>query len=117
MQLYLKTMKKNIFLTLSTLILLILTVWFWYGVPLFGLTDYFFETNVPGFIQFVFICLAVGFCFSLFLIPFHLIFAKKYAIGKQKGMLKAFLITQGTLIMVVAMLFATFYIIVPLVLI
>ena len=91
MQLYLQTMKKKVFLTLSTFVLLILTVWFWYGFPLFGLSDYFFDTNVPGFIQFISICLGVGFCFSLFLIPFHLSFAKEYAKGKQKGMLKVFL--------------------------
>lgn len=117
MRLYLQTMKKNIFLILSTFVLLILTVGFWYGMPLFGLSDYFFEMNVPRFIQFASVCFGVGFCFSLFLIPFHLSFVKEYAICKQKGMSKAFLITQGTLIMVATMLFAIFYLIVSFVLI
>lgn len=112
MRLYLQTMRKNVFLTLSTFVLLILTVWFWYGLPLFGLSGYFFETNVPNFIQFISICLGIGLCFSLFLIPFHLSFAKEYATSKQKGILKTFLITQGILIMVVAMLFSIFYVIV-----
>ncbi|GGK08974.1 hypothetical protein GCM10007063_34280 [Lentibacillus kapialis] len=48
----------------------------------------------------------------MILILLHLSFASEYAINKQEGMLRVFLITQGTLIMVVAILFAAFYLIV-----
>jgi len=109
MRLYLQTMKENPFLTLGTFVLLILTYWFWYGLPLFGLSDYFFRTNVPNFIQFIAVCLSVGLCFSLFFIPIHLSFAKKYAVTKQKGMLKVFLVTQGALVVIAAILLAIFY--------
>lgn len=109
MQFYFLTMKKNIFLFLMTLMVLILTSAFWYGIPLFGLTDFFSETDVPGIVQFVSVCLSVGFCFSILCIPFHLSFARAYAINKKKNMMKIFLITQGTLIMFVAFLFAVFY--------
>lgn len=109
MQFYFRTMKTNIFLSLITLMVLILTVGFWYGIPLFGLTDFFFEMNVPRFVQFVLICLSVGFYFSLICIPFHLSFAKEYAITKKKNIVNTFLITQGTLIVFVAFLFAIFY--------
>ncbi|GGK08983.1 hypothetical protein GCM10007063_34290 [Lentibacillus kapialis] len=64
MQLYLQRMRRKVVLTSSTFVLLILTFWFWYELPLFGLSDYFSETNVPGFIQFISVCLGVGFCFS-----------------------------------------------------
>ena len=100
MQFYFRTMKKNIFLFLMTLMVLILTSGFWYGVPLF--------------IHFVLICLSVGFCFSIICIPFHLSFAKEYAINKKKNMINTFFITQGTLIMFVAFLFAVFYLTVSL---
>ena len=114
MKFYFRTMKSNIFLVLITLMVLILTVGFWYGIPLFGLTDFLFETNVPRFVQFVLICLSVGFCFSVICIPFHLSFAKEYAINKKKNMINTFFITQGTLIMFVAFLFAVFYLTVSL---
>ena len=68
----------------------------------------------PRFIHFVLICLSVGFCFSIICIPFHLSFAKEYAINKKKNMINTFLITQGTLIMFVAFLFAVFYLTVSL---
>ena len=114
MQFYFRTMKKNIFLFLMTLMVLILTSGFWYGVPLFGLTAFFFEMNTPRFIHFILICLSVGFCFSIICIPFHLSFAKEYAINKKKNMINTFFITQGTLIMFVAFLFAVFYLTVSL---
>ena len=83
MQFYFRTMKTNIFLCLITLMLLVLTVGFWYGIPLFGLTDFFSETDVPGIVRFVSVCLSVGFCFSILCIPFHLSFARAYAINKR----------------------------------
>ena len=112
MQFYFRTMKTNIFLCLITLMLLVLTVGFWYGIPLFGLTDFFSETDVPGIVRFVSVCLSVGFCFSILCIPFHLSFARAYAINKKKNMIKTFLITQGILITFVTLLFAVFYLIV-----
>ncbi|MDL4842436.1 hypothetical protein [Aquibacillus rhizosphaerae] len=112
MQIYFQSMKKNVFLILITFVLLILTFGFWYGLPLYGLSEYFFETDIPRFISFISICLGVGFCFSLFFIPFHLSFAKEYATSKQKNMLKVLFITKSILIMLVAMLFAIFYLIV-----
>lgn len=111
---YFRTMKKNIFLFLMTLMILILTSGFWYGIPLFGLTDFFSKTDVPGIVRFVSVCLSVGFCFSILCIPFHLSFARAYAINKKKNMMKIFLITQGTLIMFVAFIFAVFYLTVSL---
>lgn len=117
MQVYFQTMKTKTSLFFITLVVLVLTVGFWYGLPLFGLTDYFFETEVPGFFQYISICLSVGFCFSLFFIPFHLSFAKEFAIKKQKNMIKTLLKTQGILIVFVAILFAIFYLIVSFILI
>lgn len=116
MRVYLQTMRKNIVLTISTFILLIFSAWFWYGIPLFGLSDYFFDTNIPNLIQFGLVCLTVSFCFSLFFIPFHLVFAKEYARSKQRSIFKVLLITQSSLILVVAMIFAMFYLFVSFIL-
>lgn len=114
MRFYFRTMKKDIFLCLMTLMILILTSGFWYGIPLFGLTEFIFEMNVPRIVQFVLLCLSVGFCFSIICIPLHLSFSKEYAINKKKNMINTFFITQGTLIIFVAFLFAIFYLTVSL---
>jgi hypothetical protein len=114
MKFYFQTMKKNIFLCLMTLMILILTSGFWYGIPSFGLTEFFFEMNVPRFVLFVLICLSVGFCFSIICIPLHLSFAKEYSRNKKKNMISTFLITQGILIIFVAFLFGVFYLTVSL---
>lgn len=109
MQYYIQSIKKNIFLFIMTLMILFLTFGFWCGVPLFGLTIFFYEMSLPFFIQFVLICLSIGFCFSLFCIPLHVSFAKEYALNKQKHMLIIFLKAQSILIIIVAIIFAIFY--------
>ena len=110
MHFYFQSMKKNIFLCLMTVMILILTAGFWLGIPLFGLTEYFYGMNAPILLELLIICLTVGFCFSIFCIPFHLSFAKEYAADKKKNRKKIFLITQAAMILLVSLLFAAFYI-------
>jgi|SRR5690625_3468462 len=112
MQVYFQALKRNIILVLITFTLLFLTIGFWYGLPLYGLTDYFFKTNVPGFIQFLLICLSVGLCFSLYFVPFHLLFARTYSKERQKEMFTVFLLVQMALIITASVLFAGFYVVV-----
>lgn len=112
MQVYFQTMKRNMALVLMTFTLLFLTIGFWYGFPLYGLTDYFFKTSVPGFIQLLLICLSVGLCFSLYFVPYHLLFAKPYSKERQKNMFTVFLFVQMALIFTASALFAGFYVVV-----
>lgn len=109
MQIYFQSIKNNIFIFLITLMILFLTFGFWCGVPLFGLINIFSETSLPFSLQFVLISLSVGFCFSLFYIPLHFLFAKEYAANKQEHILTTFLKAQGILIIVVSVFFAIFY--------
>lgn len=116
-QCYVQFMRKKSMFTLGTFILLICTIGFWYGFPLLGLSDYFFKSHIPKFIQFLSICISIGFCFSIFLIPLHVSFAKEYAIHKHQNMLKIFFITQCSVIIIVAILFSVFYLLMSFILI
>lgn len=117
MLIYFQVLKRNMILVLMTFILLFLTVGYWYYMPLYGLTDYFFKTNVPGFIQLLLICISIGFCFSLYFVPFHLLFARTYSKERQKEMFTVFLLVQMALIITASVLFAGFYVIVAFLLI
>lgn len=112
MRLYFQAMKNNIFLLLITVVLLFLTVGFWFGIPLYGLADFFYESDVPRWFQIIFTVTSVGFCFSLFFIPLHVAIAKQYASKKQTTMVKSFSIMQGTLIVLVSILVVVFFLIV-----
>ena len=114
MHCYFQAMKKNIFLCLMTIMVLFLTSGFWYGIPLFGLIEVLSEAGIPGYGQLVLISFSVGFCFSVFCIPFHLSYAKEYARNKAKSMTSTFFKAQGILITIVAFLFFLFYLIVSL---
>src|SRR5690625_4432365 len=117
MPIYFQVLKRNMILVLMTFILLFLTVGYWYHLPLYGLTDYFFKTDVPKFIQLLLICLSVGFCFSLYFVPFHLLFARTYSKERQKEMFTVFLLVQMALIITTSVLFVWFYVIVSFLLI
>ena len=113
MKFYFWTTKSNVFLVLMTLMVLFITSAFWYGIPLFSLPAFFYEMNIPGFVQFILVCLSVGFCFSLFCIPLHLTYSKEYSIiNRGKKTLNIFLRTQCILIGFIACVFAVFYFIV-----
>lgn len=114
MQCYFQAMKKNIFLCLMTIMVLFLTSGFWYGIPLFGLIEVLSEAGIPGYVQLVLISFSVGFCFSIFCIPFHLAYARECASNKVKSMTSIFLKAQGIIITIVAFLFFLFYLTVSL---
>ncbi|NGP45886.1 hypothetical protein G4V62_13365 [Bacillaceae bacterium SIJ1] len=107
MRLYLQTMKKNVFLFLITVVLLVLTAGFWLGLPFMALT----EANVPAWLQVIFIGLGIGFCFSLFFIPLHLSFAKDVGTKKRENKVKTFFLVQGALMTFVATVVALFILI------
>ena len=112
---YFLYMKSIIMPFLVTVMLLTITVGFWGGIPLIVMPGILYETGLPRFVQWILVCLSAGICFSIVCLPLVLSFVKAYARSKGKGMLNTFLIGQGILIVLAAMLFAVFYSLVPLV--
>lgn len=112
MRLYFHAMKNNSILLLITAVLLFFTVGFWFGIPLYGLADIFYESDVPRWFQIIFTVISVGFCFSLLFIPLHLSIAKQYASKTQTNMVNVFLIMQGILVVLASILVVAFIFIV-----
>ena len=114
MSYYFQYMKSIIMPFLVTIMLLTITAGFWGGIPLFVMPGILYETGLPGFVQWILVCLCAGICFSVVCLPLVLSFAKAYAVRKGIGMLNTLLIDQGILIILAALLFAVFYSVVPL---
>ena len=115
MSCYFQYMKSIIMPLLVTVMLLTITVGFWGGIPLIVMPGILYETGLPGFVQWILVCLSAGICFSIVCVPLVLSLVEVYSRSKGKGMLNTFLIGQGILIVCAAILFAVFYSIVPLV--
>ena len=114
MSYYFQYMKSIIMPFLVTVMLLTITVGFWGGIPLIVMPEILYETGLPGIVQWILVCLSAGICFSVVCLPLILSFARAYGVRKGMGMLNTFLIGQGILIVLAAMLFAVFYSLVPL---
>ncbi|WP_455663196.1 hypothetical protein [Pradoshia sp.] len=106
---YIQLIKSTIMPFFITIVLLIITAGFWGGIPLFILPGILYETGLPRFVQLLVVCLSAGVCFSIVCMPLLLSFSKAYAISKGKAMLNPFLLSQGILVLVAAILFAIMY--------
>jgi len=105
--------KKNFMLLIISIALLVVTMGFWLGIPVFAIGNILSKLNIPGFIHIVCISILVGFFFSLYFIPFHLKVAHLVGEMKNESTIKAF----SRLQLVFVLLSATaFYVIINIVL-
>ena len=94
-------MYHTFMLIFMTIFLLITTIGFWAGFPLFVLSEFLYQTGLPGFVLFPLTRLSVGVCFSIVCIPLHLFIADR----KEQATLNAFWQIQGISILLAGLLF------------
>lgn len=83
-----KDIKRNFFLYLILFVLLIFTVWLWYGLPLLFFTEFFPDAKIILFHLFL------GFLFSFIFFNINLKVSKKLSNGTTKNYLKLILRLQ-----------------------
>ncbi|MEK3953854.1 hypothetical protein [Psychrobacillus sp. FSL K6-1464] len=106
--------KQNFMLLIISIVLLVVTLGFWVGIPVFVIGNILTKFNIPVFIHIVCISISVGLFFSLYFIPFHLKVAHLVGKMKNESTIKAF----GRLQLVFVLLSATaFYVIINVVLV
>lgn len=103
---YLEVLKRNFMLLLMALVLLMVTIFIWIGVPFFIVPSLIAELTSSFVIVYLFVSLSGGFLFSLYFVPLHFKVAKFISNNKGSRTANSFMILQITFILITSLIFA-----------
>ncbi|WP_047980223.1 hypothetical protein [Ornithinibacillus contaminans] len=98
-------LKNNFMLVLMAAVLLVMTYFIWFGVPIFIIGSAVADVTSNLFIIHVCVSLSGGILFSLYFVPFNLKVAKKVADLKHGSVMHSFIRIEIVWIVVCALIF------------
>ncbi|MGE7932601.1 hypothetical protein [Viridibacillus arvi] len=109
---YVEFLKKDIMLLIIAIVLLFFSFGWWMGVPVFVVSIFLWDLNIPPLISIILVLLLISVLFTVFFIPMNIKVAKTIGKMKNRSTLKIFSRLQLKFILSSFVIFSLIFIVI-----
>lgn len=111
-QAYKNVLKRNVYLFLIIVVLLVLTFGIWVGIPFFVLSIWIFDFTSSGLLSHFGMIFSIGCLFSIYFVPINLKVAKNIFDVTGKSLISSFLKIEISFIIIIFLIFESIFLVI-----